>query len=302
MVNPRQIATLLGLCATSVGLYLAAYQAEDQPIVVWGPAATATVAQVAAEPTEPPPVAATTAPVKPGGLSGKPPAVKPVAVVAKPTAAVAPVATAAAPVQVAVKPAATVQVAAKPAAPATTPAKPQAPAKAGNSAAAKPAPAVPVKPAAKPVTLVVAPTSTPMVGGSRIAASSPQRIAAMAKQSAGRVDPFVSLAVSETELPPLPPGKPGPVVHVPAPTVGVIAHAPAPKVTPIPTPGDGMVVTGIITSAKESVAIVAADGRSRLVQVGDVLPGGIRVLSIHAEGKQVIVSHGGRSARLAVKE
>jgi type II secretory pathway component PulC len=63
-----------------------------------------------------------------------------------------------------------------------------------------------------------------------------------------------------------------------------------------------MVVTGIITSAKESVAIVAAEGRSRLVQVGDTLPGGIRVMSINAQGKSVIVSHGGRSARLAVKE
>ncbi|MBC7543465.1 MAG: hypothetical protein H7338_12110, partial [Candidatus Sericytochromatia bacterium] len=107
------------------------------------------------------------------------------------------------------------------------------------------------------------------------------------------------LALPDAPVSALPSAPPGPVVQIPVPPG---PQPPQPKVTPLPTPGDGMVVTGIITSARESVAIVAADGRSRLVQVGDILPGGIRVVSIRADGKSVIVSQGGRSARLAVKE
>jgi hypothetical protein len=187
----------------------------------------------------------------------------------------------------------------------TAPAKAAAkPSTAPVKQAAKPS-AAPAKPAAlatKPAAPAGPVNTVPLnPRGGRIPASTPERLAALAKQSAGRVDPFVSLEVpasADTTAPagpakiPAPPAAKGPKATLP----------PRPAATPLPTPGDGMVVTGIITSAKESVAIVAADGRSRLVQVGDFLPGGIRVVSISPQGKSVIVSHGGRSARLAVKE
>jgi len=291
MASPRQIATVLGLCALSCGLFYASTLAEDQPIVVWGePSETALVQpsdpgsddEPLDQPSEGQPSAGTAAqkPTKPAPGADKAvakatakPAAKPVAVAAKPAASAAPVTAVAS------------KAPAKPAASA-------APVKPAAKPPLKAAPPAPVMPAA--VAAVPGPNAVPLnPTGGRIPASTPERLAAMAKQSAGRVDPFVSLELPAAASSGAPP--------IPAPPVGK-GPLPRPTAPPQPTPGDGMVVTGIITSAKESVAIVAAEGRSRLVQVGDTLPGGIRVMSINPQGKSVIVSHGGRSARLAVKE
>jgi hypothetical protein len=312
MATPRQIATLLGLCAVSFGLFYASSLAEEQPIVLWGESAETTMAQKPAPdgaadaglPAATPSTAgghqpAAAKPTKPAPGAAQPAAKASVAAAAKPgskaSAAAArpetkPGAAAAKPAAVAAKPSASAKPAAKPA-----PAKPSA----APVAAATPAPAKPAAVAAKPAAPASGPVNAvPMnpVGG-RIPASTPERLAAMARQSAGRVDPFVSLELPSASTAAIP----APTSKIPTPPAGK-ATLPKPSATPQPTPGDGMVVTGIITSAKESVAIVAAEGRSRLVQVGDILPGGIRVVSIKPEGKAVIVSHGGRSARLAVKE
>lgn len=311
MVSPKQWLPLPIFVVLAVVSYLAADIADQEPIVVWADASADQAAPAAA-----PTTAATVAPAKAAaaGQTAKAPAeTKPAATGAQQTAkapdatkpatagqgAKAPSATAQPTTNA---PAATSQQAGKaPSAAAQQAAKaPAAAPKAG--ATAKPAAAKPSAAATKQPPAAVPAQQVAKTRSRAIPASTPEQLVAQAKANAGRIDPFVSLeppAVGAVTEPTGTVSVPN-VPNVPA----VPGSLPAARTTPPPTatPGDGMVVTGIISSPKESVAIVAAAGRSRLVQVGDILPGGIRIVSIEAKNKAVIVSQGGRSARLAVKE
>lgn len=150
------------------------------------------------------------------------------------------------------------------------------------------------KPSAKP-TAVPAAQATPKPSAKpsekapdgRIPATDPDRILGLAKASAGRYDPFVAV---------LPPAEAALTIPKPPKTIG--GQVVAVDIDPFA----GVTVTGIIGGPQGAMAILLVEGQSHLVQVGEVIPGGYRVMKIEVAAKAVTLGQGQRVARLVVKE